>query len=337
MTSRLTDVARKAGTSPATVSRVLNDRPGVSEAKRQAVLTALDVLGYERPSKLRGDRPRFVGLVMPELQNPIFPALAELIGGGLTQNGFTPLLNTQNTGGMNDADFVELLLDQQVSGVIYLAGTHPEGAASLPHFARLRESGLPTVVINGAIDALPFPTVSTDDVAAAEQAVTHLHQLGHSRIGLLMGGRGHLPSQRKVFGAQRKLAELGCDVDDALVVRGMYSIEAGQAGAAKLLAEGVTAIVCASDLLALGAIWSVRRSGRQVPHDVSVVGFDDSQLMNFVDPPLTTVRQPIDAMGRAAIEILLGQIEGTDDSVGELLFEPEFVLRASTGPVAPRT
>ncbi|MFF2372150.1 LacI family DNA-binding transcriptional regulator [Agromyces sp. NPDC058110] len=333
MASRLSDVARKAGTSPATVSRVLNDRPGVSEAKRQAVLTALDVLGYERPSSLRGDRPRFVGLVMPELQNPIFPALAELIGGTLTQNGFSPLLNTQNTGGMTDSDFVELLLEQQVSGVIYLAGVNPDGAAARPHFIRLQESGLPTVVINGTVDALPFPTVSTDDVAAAEQAVTHLHQLGHRRIGLLMGGRGHLPSQRKVFGAQRKLAELDCEVDDALVVRGMYSIEAGQAGAAKLLGVGATAIVCASDMLALGAIWAARRAGLRVPEDVSVVGYDDSQLMSFIDPPLTTVRQPIDAMGRAAFDLLMAQIEGTDEPVGELLFEPEFVLRSSTGPV----
>lgn len=234
---------------------------------------------------------------------------------------------------MNDEDFVELLLDQQVSGVIYLAGIHPEGAPANPHFARLRSSGLPTVVINGAIDALPFPTVSTDDIAAAEQAVSHLHQLGHRRIGLLMGGRGHLPSQRKIFGAQRKLEQLGCDLDDDLIVRGLYSIEAGQAGAAKLLTAGATAIVCASDLLALGAIWSVRRAGLRVPDDISVVGYDDSQLMSFIDPPLTTVRQPIEAMGRTAIDLLLGQIEGTLDSVTELLFEPEFVLRGSTGPV----
>ena len=94
MSKRLAEVARKVGVSEATVSRVLNDKPGVSDATRQAVLTALDVLGYERPTKLRGERARLVGLVLPELQNPIFPALAEIIGGGLTQNGYTPLLCT---------------------------------------------------------------------------------------------------------------------------------------------------------------------------------------------------------------------------------------------------
>src|SRR3979490_2393231 len=104
MTKRLADVARKVGVSEATVSRVLNEKPGVSESTRQAVLTALDVLGYERPTKLRGERARLVGLVLPELQNPIFPAFAEVVGGALAQQGFTPVLCTQTAGGISEAD-----------------------------------------------------------------------------------------------------------------------------------------------------------------------------------------------------------------------------------------
>src|SRR5437763_5767983 len=125
MTKRLSDVARYAGVSEATVSRVLNQKPGVAKATQELVLTALDVLGYERPTKLRGERLRLVGLVLPELQNPIFPALAEIIGGGLTQNGYTPLLCTQqNAGGITESDYVDLLLQQQVSGVIFLGGNY---------------------------------------------------------------------------------------------------------------------------------------------------------------------------------------------------------------------
>src|SRR3954470_18012185 len=109
MARRPDEVASPPKLIGATVSRVLNDKPGVSEATRQAVLTALDVLGYERPTKLRGERLRLVGLVLPELQNPIFPALAEIIGGGLTQNGYTPLLCTQqNAGGITESDYVDL-------------------------------------------------------------------------------------------------------------------------------------------------------------------------------------------------------------------------------------
>lgn len=332
MSRRLAEVARKVGVSEATVSRVLNDKPGVSDGTRQAVLTALDVLGYERPTKLRGERARLVGLVLPELQNPIFPALADIVGGALTQNGYTPLLCTQNAGGVTESDYVDLLLAQQVSGVIFLGGNYTQGDAPHAHYERLRKVNLPTVLVNARIPDLSFPTVSTDDAAAAEQAVQHVHQLGHRRIGLLLGPADHVPSQRKLDAARVVLERLGSPLGDDMVVRGLYSLESGQAGAARLIAAGATAIVCASDPIALGAIRAARRAGLRVPHDVSVVGFDDSALMSCTEPPLTTVRQPIESMGRTVIELLLSQIAGTAEPGHELLFEPELVLRSSTGP-----
>ncbi|WP_062077053.1 LacI family DNA-binding transcriptional regulator [Demequina globuliformis] len=332
MSKRLAEVAAKVGVSEATVSRVLNGKPGVSNATREAVLTALDIMGYERPTKLRGERARLVGLVLPELQNPIFPALADIIGGALAQNGYTPLLCTQNAGGITESDYVDLLLAQQVSGVIFLGGSYTEGGAPHEHYERLRRVKLPTVLVSAPVAGVEFATVSTDDASAAEQAVQHLHQLGHRKIGLLLGPAAHQPSVRKREGARRALAGLGSPLDDRLVVNGLYSIESGQAGASRLINAGATALVCASDPLALGAIRAARRLDLAVPRDVSVVGFDDSALMSFTEPPLTTVRQPIDAMGRAVIDLLLGQIHGTDAPGDELLFEPELVLRGSTGP-----
>ena len=337
MSKRLAEVARKVGVSEATVSRVLNDKPGVSEATRQAVLTALDVLGYERPTKLRGERARLVGLVLPELQNPIFPALAEIVGGGLSQNGYTPLLCTQNAGGITESDYVDLLLQQQVSGVVFLGGNYSQADAPHEHYARLRSVRLPTVLVNARVEHLAFATVSTDDGAAAEQAVSHLHQLGHRRIGLLLGPLDHIPSQRKLAAARRLFDRLGEPLAEDMIVRGLYSLESGQAGAARLIAAGATAIVCASDPLALGAVRAARRAGLRVPEDVSVVGFDDSALMSCTEPPLTTVRQPIESMGRTVIELLLAQISGSADAGDELLFEPELVLRSSTGPAPALT
>jgi DNA-binding LacI/PurR family transcriptional regulator len=113
----------------------------------------------------------------------------------------------------------------------------------------------------------------------------------------------------------------------------MFSLEGGQAAATKLVQRGVTAIICASDPLALGAIRAVRRAGLDVPKDVSIIGYDDSAFMTCTDPPLTTVRQPIEAMGRAAVELLANQISGNTVAPDELLFEPELVVRASTAPV----
>src|ERR1700675_1646489 len=171
MSRRLAEVARKVGVSEATVSRVLNGKPGVAEPTRQAVLTALDVLGYERPSKLRGERARLVGLVLPELQNPIFPAFAEVMGVALAQRGFTPVLCTQTAGGVSEADYVELLLQQQVSGVVFAGGQYAFRGGSHEHYERIAELNLPTVVINASIDDIPFPRVSCDDVVAVEQAM----------------------------------------------------------------------------------------------------------------------------------------------------------------------
>jgi DNA-binding LacI/PurR family transcriptional regulator len=334
MSKRLADVARKVGVSEATVSRVLNEKPGVSEATRQAVLTALDILGYERPTKLRGERARLVGLFLPELQNPIFPAFGEIVGGALAQNGYTPVLCTQSAGGISEADYVDLLLQQQVSGVVFVGGLYTQQDAPHEHYARLSDLNLPTVLVNAPIAELHFPTVSTDDAVATEQAWSHLRQLGHERIGMVVGPVDHIPSQRKLAAARRVALASGNPLPEKHVVHSHYSLEAGQAAATRLLAEGVTAIICMSDPIALGAIRAVRRAGLTVPGDVSIVGFDDSALMNATDPPLTTVRQPIEPMGRMIIELLVSQINGVATATDEYLFEPELVVRGSTGPVS---
>ncbi len=354
MTRRLAEVAGRVGVSEATVSRVLNGKPGVSDATRQAVLTALDVLGYERPTQLRGVRARLVGVVLPELQNPIFPALAEVVGGALVQLGFTPVLCTRTAGGLTEAEYVTMLLDQQVSGVVFCGGM------SVDEHRQLLGRGVPVVLLNAAVDyagmhreppgggaqhspRVGFPQVSTDDTAAVQQAFAHLVSLGHQRIGLLVGPEGHVPSQRKTAAfrelTQRELTRRaragggGAGSGDYRLGHALFSFEGGQAVAAELFAAGMTGLICGSDVLALGAIRGARRMGLSVPGEVSVVGFDDSAFMNYTDPPLTTLRQPIEAMAKAAVTLLVNQISGNAPTPKELLHEPELVVRGSTGPL----
>ena len=331
MAQRLGDVARKAGVSEATVSRVLNGRPGVSESTRAAVLTALDVLGYERPTQLRGDRARLVGLVLPELENPIFPALAEVVGGGLAQQGFTPVLCTRTAGGLSEAAYVNMLIQQQVSGVVFAGGYFAEDDSPHDHYRLLHDRGVPVMLVNAAVDQLGFPRVSTDDVVAVEQAFGHLWSLGHTRIGAIVGPVDHMPSRRKVATLMTECERAGTE---APVEHALFSIEGGHAAGTRLIEAGVTGIICASDQLALGAIRAARRAGLAVPDHLSVVGFDDSALMTCTAPPLTTVRQPIEAMGRAVVAMLVNQIEGVPVAPEELLFEPELVVRGSTARVA---
>ena len=328
MRRRLAEVAKYAGVSEATVSRVLNQKPGVAKATQELVLTALDVLGYERPTQLRGERARLVGLVLPELQNPIFPAFAEVVADALAKRGFTPVLCTRTSAGISEADYVDMLLEHQVSGVIFSGGLYAQAAADHDHYVRLRGRGLPAVLVNAAYDDLGFPRISVDDRSAVEQAVTHLRSLGHEQIGMVLGPADHVPSARKLAAFK----QLGGSPE--LVERALFSMEGGQAAGAKVLQKGGTAVICASDVLALGVIRGARREGYGVPEDVSVVGFDDSPLMACTDPPLTTVRQPIEPMARGAVTTLLSLISGNPVSTQELLFAPELVVRSSTGPVS---
>jgi DNA-binding LacI/PurR family transcriptional regulator len=315
--------------SEATVSRVLNGKSGVSEATRAAVLTALDVIGYDRPTHLRTRRARMVGLVVPELQNPIFPAFAEVVAGALAQRGFNTVLCTR-TGSMSEAEYVEMLLDREVSGMIFAGGQYAEADAPHEHYMRLLKLRLPVVLVNAAAEHLDFPRVSTDDAVAMEQAYAHLAYLGHERIGLILGPPDHVPSRRKLVAFERATQEAGRSHRAELVERTRFSLEGGHAAALRLIAHDVTGIICASDPLALGTIRAARRGGLTVPEQLSVIGYDDSAFMSCTAPPLTTVRQPIEAIGRAAVEMLAGQIEGSPVSADELFFEPEMVARGST-------
>jgi DNA-binding LacI/PurR family transcriptional regulator len=336
MPGKLSDIARQARVSEATVSRVLNGKPGVSDTTRAAVLTALDVIGYERPTSLRARKARMVGLVVPELGNPIFPAVAEVVAGALAQRGFNAVLCTR-TGSMSEAEYVEMLLERQVSGMIFAGGQYAEADAPHSHYTRLRQLRLPVVLVNAAADHLDFPRVSTDDAVAMDQSYAHLVNLGHERIGLILGPSDHMPSLRKLHAfEQARVRVAGAPVPNELVERTRFSIEGGHAAGTKLIARGVTAIICASDPLALGAIRAARRAGLGVPDALSVVGYDDSPFMACTDPPLTTVRQPIEAIGRAAVELLVGQIEGSAVAPEELFFEPEIVARGSTANAPAR-
>lgn len=333
MTARLADIAAQAGVSEATVSRVLNGRPGVATATREAVLTALDLLGYERPARLRQRSAGLVGLITPELENPIFPAFAQVISQALTRQGYTAVLATQTPGGSTEDELTEMLVDRGVAGIIYVSGLHADTTADTQRYEKLRAQGVPFVLINGFSPAVRAPFVSPDDRAAMHLAVTHLVSLGHERIGLALGPVRFVPVRRKREGFLRALDEqLGLQGPDAerLIAHSLYTLEGGQAAASALLERGCTAVVCASDMMALGAVRAARQRDLAVPRDVSVIGFDDSPLIAFTDPPLTTIRQPVTAMGQAAVRALLEEVGGTPAPHTEFVFHPELVVRGST-------
>ncbi|HET8682210.1 MAG TPA: LacI family DNA-binding transcriptional regulator, partial [Micromonosporaceae bacterium] len=227
MRARLSDIARQAEVSEATVSRVLNDRPGVSAETRRAVLTALDVLGYERPARLRKRNVQLVGLVVPELDNPIFPAFAQVIESVLAQHGFTPVLCTQTPGGVPEDEYVEMLLDRQVAGIVFVSGLHADTTSDPERYRQLLARPLPIVLVNGYVKEIGAPFVSCDDRVAGELAVAHLAALGHRRIGLISGPERFTPVRRKLAGYRAAMERLrgGGAEPDELVALSLFGVE----------------------------------------------------------------------------------------------------------------
>ena len=306
MRRRLAEVARHVGVSEATVSRVLNERPGVSPSDpsggahgaRRARLRATDAAARRAGPTRRAGAAR--------VAEPDLP-------GGRRRGGRRARPERVHAGAVH-ADRRR----HHRSGVRRAAPrptgvgrgvrrrpVRPGAGAARPLRDPRRAqparwcSSTPPSIASGS------RRVSCDDAMATEQAFDHLVALGHRHIALLLGPADHVPSNRKLAAAVSAAAPSRASSSPTdRVARAMFSPEGGQAAGDGLVATGATAVLCASDPLALGAIRAVRRRGLQVPADVSVVGFDDSALMRFTDPPLTTVRQPIEAMGRAAVERL---------------------------------
>ncbi|MFE2495449.1 LacI family DNA-binding transcriptional regulator [Streptomyces scopuliridis] len=355
-TPRLADIAGRASVSEATVSRVLNGRPGVADTTRQRVLAALDTLGHERDERdvrqersgrgersARGPKQRgagLIGLVTPELTNPVFPAFAQAVEQVLAGHGHTPVLCTQLPGGATEDELVEQLVERGVGGIVFLSGLHADISADPARYAALAARGVPYVLINGYNERVSAPFVSADDHAAVRMAVGHLAELGHRRIGLATGPQRYVPSRRKREGfldASVGLLGLAWGEAEELVCSTLFGVEGGQVAAEALLGLGCTGIVCGSDLMALGVVRAARERGLGVPNDISVVGYDDSQLIAFTDPPLTTVRQPVRAMAAAAVAALLEEMAGSPMQRTEYVFQPELVVRGSTaGARVPR-
>jgi len=338
--TRLADLATQAGVSTATVSRVLNGKPGVSDDARVRVLAAMDVLGYERPSSLSSAPIGLIGLIVPELTNPVFPAFAQEIETLLAARGFTPLLCTQSPGGTTEAEYVDVLLRHNVDGIVFVSGLHADSRADLSRYKRLSASTMPMVLVNGYAPDIDAPFVSPDDAASIELSLRHLLSLGHRRIGLAIGPERFVPAQRKIAAFVDLLVARGLAADAAEaathVATSLYTLEGGQAATTELLASGHTAVICGSDVMALGALRAARSARLRVPEDLSIIGYDDSPFVAYTDPALTTVRQPVEAMCRAAVDALLSELAGDRATRTELLFAPELIVRDSTAAAPVR-
>ena len=328
MRIKLQHVAERAGVSEATVSRVVNARPGVSDRTRSTVLGVLAEMGYEPASLRRSDRQRTIGLVVPELDNPVFPAYSQAIEAQLAKAGCLTVLCCAGRNGSSEADYLATLVDHSIDGIVVVSGQHAMLDGAHEMYRAVSDKRIPMIFVNGAVDGLAVPSVSADEAEAARQAVRHMVDLGHRSIGFLSGPSNHLGVGRRSRGFDGAMATAG--LTGNVVESTSFSVEGGRNGAHQLLAAGATGIVASSDVMALGAVRAAREVGLEVPADVSVVGYDDTDLMAFTDPPLTTVRQPVQAISDHAVDLLVNQLAGRVVASSEILVRPELVVRGST-------
>lgn len=315
-----------AGVSLATVSRVLNGKPGVAGETRNRVLKALADMGYRDVP--RTPQSGLVGIITPEIDNPIFPLLAQTIESKLARLGLMSVICPVTSETVNEQAYLDFFGGSRSAGVVVINGRYTTGRIGFEPYQSLRRRGVPTVLVNGVEGDPGVPAVATDMKVGGAMAVRHLTSMGHKRVGCLVGPMDYVTTRWLLEGYREGMANAGLPNDDSLVSESLFSLEGGRAGVAALLESGATGIITASDLMALGAISGARAWGLSVPKDVSVVGYDGTSLVNLTSPTLTSVRQPVDRMATTVVSLL----RTPPDNGGLVhLFHPDLVIGGSTG------
>lgn len=326
--ARLIDIAREAGVSEATVSRVLNGRSGVNEATRASVLDAARRLGRVVEPVAVGHGP-VVGVLVPDLDNQVFSTWVERLEAELFEAGASTLVGVRARTVEREREILQRFLHAGAVAIIVVSGHHAQQRSPLDHYREVTSAGIPLVLVNGVQPDLDAAFLSTDDEHAVQLVLTHLHELGHRTVGLAVGDEHTWPVREKLRAFEAATA--GGDGGPQPVAFTDFSYAGGYEAARELLDRGATAIVCGSDVMAAGAYEGIRSRGLEVPRDVSVVGYDDIFWASLTHPPLTTVRQPVASIARAAVRTALG---GGEDSRRpartEVVVRPQLVVRGST-------
>jgi len=326
----MTDVAKRAGVSPATVSRVLNGNANVAEPTRKKVLKAVEELKYQPnllASALVTKKTKALGLVLPDVSNPFFAEVVRAVEREATGLGYSVLVCNTDDRPEVEERYLSDLRQRGVDGIV--AAPSLEGTSAME---RVLEAGYPICFFARDVPTLAVTCVKVDDFRGGYLAARHLIELGHRRIAMVSEPRTVPSVADRVRGYRHALQEAGIEGETILTTE-ETSIRAGIVVAEGLLGPNrPTAVFCANDVLAIGVMHRLRREGLETPRDVSLVGFDGTVLASVVDPTLTTIAQPIDQMARAAVEALVAEIDGVRDGTQRIVFQPVLREGRSTGP-----
>jgi len=332
----LEQVAKLAGVSRSTVSRVINEHSSVRPQVRERVWKIIHDKNYQPHQAARTlvtRRTNVIGLIIPEVVNrlftdPFFPQLTQGIAEVCNQEGYYLMLTLMTANTDRDTLYHRILHSSQLDGVIVASAPLND-----PIVPRLQESCQPFVLVGHHPNHPEVAWVDVDNVTGAKSVTEHLLSLGHRRIASITGPLGNIAGQDRLEGYRQALAQAKIPYDEALVAEGDCTEESGFFAMGRLLWEEPTAVFAASDVMAVGAMKALAQTGRHVPGDTSVAGYDDDPIATLVNPPLTTVQQSVVDLGKGAAEMLIRILEHPDAPVRPQLLSTHLVVRGSTGKI----
>lgn len=331
---KINDVAKSAGVSTATVSRVLSNAAVVAPATRRKVLAAVERLGYApnaTAKNLRMLRTRRLLVTVPDISRPMFALILQGIEETAHREGYAVLLGDTQYDQGREERYAAMLQAKEADGLIFLGRKLSKGVEGLVK----ANTGSRSPVVNalGFVPQLGIPSVQIDNKAAAVEAMDHLYRLGHRHIGIVTGPPLSYVSDQRLRGARARAKQEAAE-RHLVVMNGDFSIDSGVVAGERLLGrkQPPTAIFCLNDEMAMGVIHTARRRKMRIPDDLSVVGVDDIRYARYTDPPLTTVAQPMRQMGEIAVRVLLDLLNGRDTSPEQVTLPHTLVVRASTAP-----
>jgi LacI family transcriptional regulator len=339
----LRDVARRSGVHPATASRALNPatRMLVSEETAGRVLSAAAALGY-RPNtvarSLRTRRSHTIGVLIPDLTNPLFPPIVRGLEDRLAADGYVALIGNTDADDERELMVFELMRARHVDGFVLATATSHNRVLE-----EAAQAGLLVVLVNRLSEEFSFPSVSVDNDRGIRLAVSHLTGLGHRRIAHLAGPQDTSTGRERLRGFERAMTDAGLAASPELITHATaFAIEEGYRCTRELLGAGngtggpvCTAIAASNDMLAVGCYTALEEAGLRCPEDVSVIGFNDMPFIDRLRPPLSTIAFPHYQVGTEAAQLLLERLAGDERPVRSLHLAPELVVRGSTAPPPP--
>lgn len=330
----LEDIAKQAGVSRSTVSRVVNNHPNVRSSVRKRVREVIQNTGYQPNAAARtlaSQRSWMLGLVLPRnvssvFTDPYFPRLIQGIAQACNQYNYTLGLFLVGTKEDEDTIFPRVSRKGLLDGILVQSGQIGDHLID-----RLVNTKIPLVVIGRPFHTTDVSYIDVDNVNSAYSAVCHLIRLGYKHIGTIAGPGNSTVSLDRKEGYQKALIEWGHDLDESLIAEGDFTEAGGYSAMQKLLPARPDAIFAASDIMAIGAMRAVREAGPSIPDDIAFVGFDDLPLASFPNPQLTTIRQPVLQFGFKAVEILINLIENGIRPTQQIIMNTELIVRDSCG------